>query len=279
MRLEYFAVDRSLFPLKLRNRIESRNWLNDQMKTPVSISRILGRFLVILCLAGPALAGSNPPASASKADLTPISPAVATNQNVACENVPLPANPRLSPWTREIVKLAQSGIEEGVMVAFIENSGTFELGADQIIYLNDIGIPGSVIGAMLQHDHEVVSGGRLLTIASEPPYEPLFPFKPVAGSKPTGEPVGLPVALPPPVSGQPVVAATVMEQTQPTARHDSMEATSTFTSGPQTLSPEKKRPLYPVREPYPVELLPPIVFFNMAEITPNTLIVYGFPKP
>lgn len=46
----------------------------------------------------------------------------------------------------------------------------------------------------------------------------------------------------------------------------------------ETLSSGQKQSLYPVREPYPVELLPPIIFINTPEIHPNTLIVYGFPK-
>ncbi len=250
------------------------------MKTPASITGILGQFLAMLWLAGSVSAESSPTESISKANPTPTSPKVATtNQNLVCNSMPAVTTPKLSPWTKEIVKLAQSGIEEGVMVAFIENSGTFELGADQIVYLNDLGIPGSVIGAMLQHDRELLLGERYLTIVSAPPYEPLFPLKPTAADKTAGETIKPPFSSPPPASGQTVVASPAAVQSQQATVPDSLELTSTFTSYPDSQSSEKKRQLYPVREPHAVELLPPIHFLNMAQITPNTLIVYGFPKP
>jgi hypothetical protein len=59
-----------------------------------------------------------------------------------------------SPAVAEVIKLANSGSEEEVILAFVSNSaGTFNLRAEEIIYLNDIGLPSAVVRAMLQRDH------------------------------------------------------------------------------------------------------------------------------
>lgn len=248
------------------------------MKMAASIPGRAGRLLVMLWMTGVAMAGGDTPgAPDAKVVSTGTGTAVSANENVVCESAPLLTNPRLSPWTKEIVKLTQSGIEEGVIVAFIENAGTFGLGADQVIYLNDIGVSGQVIGAMLQHDRELVSGERWLTIVSEPPYEPLFVGKAVAGSEPAAEPVKSTAVTPLPVVEPAAAAKPAAAPAQVAPVQESLEPTSRFTSLPTTQSPEKKRPLYPVREPYPVELLPPIVFFNVADIPANTVVVYGLP--
>jgi hypothetical protein len=66
---------------------------------------------------------------------------------------PLPAYIRPNGPSAEIIKLANSGVAEGVMLAFVTNSpGSFSLSAEEIIYLNDIGVPSTVVTAMMQHD-------------------------------------------------------------------------------------------------------------------------------
>src|ERR1039458_1474363 len=66
---------------------------------------------------------------------------------------PLPSSVRPTAPVAEVIKLADSGVEEGVMLAFVTNStGTFNLGAEEIIYLNDIGVPSLVVTAMIQRD-------------------------------------------------------------------------------------------------------------------------------
>ena len=68
--------------------------------------------------------------------------------------IEVPANLKPSPATAEIIKLANAGAEESVMLSFVTNSlGTFNLRAEEIIYLNDIGVPSAVVTAMLQRDH------------------------------------------------------------------------------------------------------------------------------
>ncbi len=79
---------------------------------------------------------------------------------------------KLSGTAKEIVKLAQSGVDEPVMLTFITNSSTrFSLSPDQIIYLNDIGVSGPVITAMIEHD----SGLGNVPAVSTPVVEPTQP--------------------------------------------------------------------------------------------------------
>jgi hypothetical protein len=56
----------------------------------------------------------------------------------------------------QIIHLAQSGISEAVLTSYASNSPTpFNLTADQIIYLKDIGVPDSVVQAMIQRDQQL----------------------------------------------------------------------------------------------------------------------------
>lgn len=62
-----------------------------------------------------------------------------------------PAN--LSPGVQEIVKLAQAGVSEETMLTYIERyPGNYSVTADQIVYLNDLGVSTTVVNAMMKHD-------------------------------------------------------------------------------------------------------------------------------
>jgi len=64
-----------------------------------------------------------------------------------------PPNVRMSPVLTEVVKLVQSGVEQPVLLSYITNTtGYFALGADEIVYLNDLGVAGNVITLMMEHD-------------------------------------------------------------------------------------------------------------------------------
>ena len=66
---------------------------------------------------------------------------------------PLPPGVKLTAPAAEVLRLANSGVEESVMFAFVTNStSTFNLGAEEIIYLTDLGVPSAVITAMIQRD-------------------------------------------------------------------------------------------------------------------------------
>src|SRR5439155_10018762 len=64
---------------------------------------------------------------------------------------PVPAS--ISPGAAEVIRLAQSGVGEDVIKAYIENSASgFELSADHILYLRDLGISSDLITDMLNRD-------------------------------------------------------------------------------------------------------------------------------
>ena len=101
----------------------------------------------------PAVAQTNAPA------------AIPTNVVAEAEGAAAPLPPteqkpppdlQLSPVLSEAVKLVQSGVGQSVLFNFITNTtGYFSLGADEIVYLNDLGVEGEVITAMMEHDKEL----------------------------------------------------------------------------------------------------------------------------
>ena len=65
----------------------------------------------------------------------------------------VPSHLKISPALAEIIKLVQAGVSEEVLLAFASGSDQlFGLGADEIVYLNDLGVSTPVITAILQHD-------------------------------------------------------------------------------------------------------------------------------
>ena len=108
---------------------------------------------------------------------------------------PLPASIKPTGALAELVKLAESGVEESVMMAFVTNSTRpFNLGVEQIIYLNDIGVPGSVVTAMIQRDQ------ALKGLAGGPEPVPAAPASIAAPSQATSQPADPGVYAPQPVA-------------------------------------------------------------------------------
>src|SRR5688572_1187566 len=145
------------------------------MNTQVYHRAALGLILAVFPFLGgcDAKEGASVPSMITAASAQPAVPTVATNpaQAAAASEAPEPpvekpatqpvpaGEPALPPSIKpssplaEIVKLAQSGVEEGVMLTYITNSShTFGLGADEIVYLNDLGLPSEVITSILEHD-------------------------------------------------------------------------------------------------------------------------------
>src|SRR5690349_19602918 len=61
--------------------------------------------------------------------------------------------PEVSPGAAEVIKMAESGTSEDILLAYVQNStATFDLSADQILYLRDIGLSSPLISAMLNRD-------------------------------------------------------------------------------------------------------------------------------
>src|SRR5437660_4754832 len=103
--------------------------------------------------------------------------------------------PTMAPAAAEVIRLAQAGVGEEVVLSYIQNSTTpFYLTADQILYLKDLGISSQVTTAMLNRDAMLRSQPQ---IAQGPPpaAEPPQPTVPVEAPL-TPPPVE--VASPPP---------------------------------------------------------------------------------
>ena len=105
---------------------------------------------------------------------------------------PATAAAPISPNASEVVKLAGSGVGEDVVLAFIQNSQSmFNLTADNVLYLRDLGVSQSVITAMLNHDN---------LLRSQAPQSAPQQFAPAPAAAPAPEapaPAVAPVAQPP----------------------------------------------------------------------------------
>jgi hypothetical protein len=86
-------------------------------------------------------------------------PEPALAERVTADNpVAAPANLRppgvkVTRPVAEVLKLANAGVDESVMLAFVAHSpSTFNLSAEAILYLNEVGVPGAVVHAMTRRD-------------------------------------------------------------------------------------------------------------------------------
>jgi hypothetical protein len=86
--------------------------------------------------------------------------------NVAPAELPkLPAD--LSPGLADVIKLTQSNVGDDVVVGYIKNSGnTYKPTADEILYLNDLGVSQNIINALMLNGK---SGGQE-AVAEAAPY-------------------------------------------------------------------------------------------------------------
>jgi hypothetical protein len=190
----------------------------------------------------------------------------------------LPERP-LTPWAAEIVKLAEAGIDDSVMIAFVDNTeGTFNLESGHIVGLKEGGVSGQVLAAMLQHDADVASGLRTLVPSTMPPSKPAIRFVVVTtatsdGKNPTaaGSDVnpgrtGGAEPLPEPASAEPERGVAEEWPAGDVAQPEHFGAVA-----------EAGTVRYPVREPYPVEVAPPILVYKGAWKTPNLLVIQYSP--
>ena len=141
---------------------------------------------------GASLAGTNTPSDIPPANETPADDASA----------PPPVAPevKLSPTAAEIAKLAQSGVGDDVMLAYIGNvKSPSNLGSDQIVFLNDLGVSGAIVKAMIQRD-AALNADSLAAVqaanAGAPPPDPdtNAPFPPAPDSSTPPSPMDNSVA-------------------------------------------------------------------------------------
>jgi len=179
-----------------------------------------------------------------------------------------PPGTYVSSWLLDIVKLAQAGINRDVMLTFVDSAGTFNLDADQIIYLHELKVPSEVITAMMQHDAEIVSGLRApggAVSGSQPGFNLKFAQaeSQYAGTTAAGSSAAAAV----PVAAEPQVTS-AQAQRQPQIWHE-------FES--QRQAPATPAVVSPVRLPYAVQLLDPIIIIPGEGRSPNLLVIELFP--
>ncbi|HLH52103.1 MAG TPA: DUF6600 domain-containing protein [Verrucomicrobiae bacterium] len=137
-------------------------------------------------------------------------PLLATKAQTPPPDAPPPAQaPALSPNAAEVVRLAEAGTSDDVVLAYIQNStSTFELSADQILYLRDIGVSSPVITAMLTRDNSLRGRAPAYTY-DQKLYPPTAP-----APAPATQPVQAPPPEPQPAPAEPV-SAPLVPQTPP----------------------------------------------------------------
>ena len=145
---------------------------------------------VLVAQAAPTI--GQPPAAvtapvAPAPEAPPTVAAADTNGPAILQRIPPSTRPEsvtLTPGLGEVVKLAQAGVGEEVILAYVEKyAGAFNLGADQILYLNDLGVSSTVVTSMLKHDGSSVASApapsALQTHAvSNVPLNPVYPAAP-----------------------------------------------------------------------------------------------------
>ena len=61
-----------------------------------------------------------------------------------------------SPATDDLIRMARSGVDEEVLAAYVESSpDTYDLSADDIITLKDLGVPSKIIASAMHHGRNI----------------------------------------------------------------------------------------------------------------------------
>ncbi|MBI2926468.1 MAG: hypothetical protein HYY24_12305 [Verrucomicrobia bacterium] len=98
-------------------------------------------------------AGDTTKPEAAKTDAAKDEPAKTDAAKDEAEPLKKVSSPKrdLGPELNEVIELVEAGVGEEAILAFIENSKkTYELSADDILYLNDLGVSSEVIAALIR---------------------------------------------------------------------------------------------------------------------------------
>jgi hypothetical protein len=107
-----------------------------------------------------------------------------------------PAAANLSPAAAEVVKLAGAGTSEDVVLAYVQNSqAPFNLSADHILYLKDLGVPSPVVAAMLTRDSALHAQAPAPVVEAPPPQAAPLPMAAPAPAPEPAPPAAAPVQM------------------------------------------------------------------------------------
>lgn len=208
------------------------------MRSPILRKWLPGLALSLLpVLNGCSPATSSPPANdtaAAAQELFPTNQPAETADELVADAAPqtdvsaapfhplaadtnLPATIRRIGPVADVIKLANAGLDQGVMLAFITNSPiAFNLTPDEIIYLNDLGVAPGVVQAMLQRDQALKDGAQNLAQApNAAPGGTFVPLPDQTAAAPVAPPPNLisPEPAPPPAAPLPPQPDEVVDAT------------------------------------------------------------------
>src|SRR6266436_6422439 len=104
---------------------------------------MLGVLMLPILSAQPQPSMPQPPADGGQPQVTPLIPA------------------DLTPAVNEVIRLSEAGTSEEITLGYINRSAApFNLSADDILYLKDIGLSSTVITQMLNRDHDLQAQGQ-----------------------------------------------------------------------------------------------------------------------
>jgi hypothetical protein len=190
----------------------------------------------------------------------------------------------------DVLKLTQARIDEGVVLMFVDSAGTFNLDAQQVIYLRDLGFSPALITAMLQHDLEIISGLRPVPpapSASAPLIQ--FNFKPAEAAPKTdvAEPSTPPAAITASAEPRSIVNRPSPDITEDLDYWDSYEAAQADAAelNQRSVQAPAETPalthltaaISRVRQPYAVPLTDPILVIRGASPCPNLVRIQVLP--
>lgn len=205
-------------------------------------------------------------------------PAVTLQQRIVTDPASAPRpDARLSAWLAEVVKLADRGLDDSVLLPFVENTeGTFNLTPDQIIWLSARGVSSAVINAMLLHDQELNTGRRELRATTVPAPSPLLPLP--ASSPGTAASASAPAPAAARARGSIIVRdpspdeCAVSDQILETVQAPRSTSPAANPGPPPPPGADKT---YRVRAPHPVPLTDTLVVYRCEPRVPNLLIIAG----
>lgn len=108
----------------------------------------------------PANDANVPPPATTEAPAVASRPApAAAPAALIISNAPVPVVPerlRVSQALSDVIDMAQSGVDEQVILTYVTNSpAAFLLGAEEIIYLKDLGVSSEIITSMMERDQSL----------------------------------------------------------------------------------------------------------------------------
>src|SRR5947209_4542623 len=125
------------------------------MQARIWKKRTIDRLAALLLCGVAATQIASPPARGQAtyaADAAALPAPLGPSTNAPPATVVRPAKIALPPQLAEIVRLAESGLSDEVLIAYIDKSdAVYPISADEVLYLRDLGISSSVLAVLLEH--------------------------------------------------------------------------------------------------------------------------------